>query len=84
MPKLPLGKAKIRFFTQYLGYKSKEIIYPENSFIAVTFSPPMLNKSEKEGVFPKEELIIYGDFKKSNPLFFKINNTERTMKLYWF
>src|SRR3989338_2995703 len=53
VPKISLGKAKIRFFTQYIGFKSKEIIYPDkNDFLTVTFKPPTLTNTERKGVYP--------------------------------
>ncbi len=74
VPKLSLSKARLRFYTSYLGYKSKEITYPQNNneFIDITINPPHILHTDKIAVKPQEELFIYGSYKSTNPIYFKI------------
>lgn len=68
--------AKIKLFTDYLGYKSKEIIFPENGFLNITFNPPKIKEINTYSVSPNTKIVVYGVFNSENEIFFKVNDTE--------
>ena len=78
VPKLPLGKAKIKFFVYYLGYKSNETIYPqkESEFMQVTFPAPIIQSTNTLSVKPNMSLLVYGQFSTKKVLIFKIGEEE--------
>ena len=60
IPKAPLGSAKIKLHTSYLGHKSNETIYPKNKneSLVITFSGPVLKNTDSVSVIPKKILLI--------------------------
>ena len=78
VPKLPIGKVKIKLFIYYMGYKSSEFVYPqkENEFIPVKFHAPSIQKTNTLAVKPNMPIQVYGKFNTNDDLFFKIGEQE--------
>ena len=76
VPKIPLGKARVKFYTSYLGYKSKEIIYPNNEkdFLYLALNAPEINHANITSVKPDSEILVYGSFMLSYPIYFQVND----------
>lgn len=78
VPKLPLGEARIKLFTDYLGYKSKEVLYPldGSSSLVITYPPPILNSVSSYSVKPNDTIFLFGEFNSKKDLFCKIQDKE--------
>ncbi len=76
VPRIPLGKAQVRFHTSYLGYKSKEIVYPSNEkdFLYLALNAPEINHANITSVKPDSEILVYGSFMVSYPIYFQVND----------
>jgi hypothetical protein len=76
-PNIALQKdAQIKLYTEYLGYKSKEVIFPEESFLKVTFNSPNIFEPIDVSASPGMEIVFKGDFNKKYDLFFHLNNKD--------
>jgi len=76
-PNVALQKdAKIKLYTEYLGYKSKEVLFPEETFLKVTFNAPNILEPSDASASPSMEIIFQGDFNKKYDLYFHVNNKD--------
>ncbi len=71
----PTKEIEIKVFTNYLGYKSKEYIYPgkDDKPLFLTFPSPKVKNITSFSVKPDSEIILEGDFKKI-PIFIKVKD----------
>lgn len=77
VPRLPLGNARLKFFTSYLGYKSPVIFYPQDKEkLLITFHAPFIQSVDSLLAKPKMPIFVYGQFNQKNDLFFKVGTQD--------
>lgn len=78
VPKISPKNGKIKLYTKYFGHKSDEVNYPPETdkYIPITFHGPKLNSTDTYSVKPRDEILIYGNFRNSALLFFRVNNQD--------
>lgn len=74
VPNVKPGYGKIKFYTQYLGYRSKKVLFPEKGNLELKIPIPAIKSFNTNFVYPGNSVYFGGDFKQGSKIFFQFDN----------